>query len=453
VRTFWLAARVGGFFALLMTVVLVGVSLSGRVYIGKPMQRAGMQIGAADALVIAEALEARLGDLDLGASEVEASVRELAEERRRGLALFDTDGGVIVSTYERDSREPPHWNDEDTAIPCGERQCVATAGIELRFRVPLMRDGQRVGTLEVRTGFPPDPDFRAFERGIAMVGLFALLGIALIALYLTRPIRRMSASMDRIAHGDLDHRVAVKGRDEVTRMAESFNAMTDQLVKIIRGQRELSAGVSHEIRSPLARMKLSIEMLRESGADGARLDALEGEIDALDELVAELLVADRLDIGAAVLEKQELEVRALVDQGWRRAESEAGEELPPLEVDIAAEASTVLADRSYARRIFGNLLENAVRYGGGEPIAVRARREQDRVKITVADRGPGVPAKALDRIFDAFYRVDSSRSRKTGGTGLGLMIVRRAVAAHGGSVEADSPEGSGLAVTFDLPAA
>jgi signal transduction histidine kinase len=200
-------------------------------------------------------------------------------------------------------------------------------------------------------------------------------------------------------------------------------------------------------------MKLSIEMLRESGADGARLDSLEEEVDALDELVAELLVASRLDMGSAVLEPQDLDLYDLVDQGWRRATSAVAEEQPPLEVDIADDATALRADRAYARRIFGNLLENAVRYGAGEPISVTARRDGERVRITVADRGPGVHAKALDRIFDAFYRVDSSRSRKTGGTGLGLMIVQRAVMAHGGAVEADSPEEGGLAVTFDLPAA
>lgn len=444
-RTFWLAARVALFFALLVGAVIAGTAAVARLTVGEALHHAYSKERAANALAIARAVERRVGDEGVRSEDAAVELRRVAAVSGRVLALSDADGEVVASTGERPTR---HMR-LDEPVLCGDRTCRLKGGAVV---VPLFRDGQPIGSLQAWPPFDAEPDFGAFHTGLLAVALVGLLGIVGIALYLTRPIRAMSRSMDRIAGGDLDHRVAVKGRDEVARMAASFNAMADRLVRIIKAQGELAAGISHELRSPLARMKVSLELLRDAGAEGPRLDEIVSEVDALDDLVEELLAASRLTSGTADLDPEELDLRQVVEEGWRRATTGVADP-PRLDLDLAEGAAAVRGDRPHVLRILGNLLENAVRYGGGEPVTVRARAEAGRVQITVSDRGPGVPAKALDRIFEPFYRVDPSRSRRSGGTGLGLMIVRRAVLAHGGHVAATSPEEGGLSVTFDLPAA
>jgi two-component system sensor histidine kinase RstB len=233
-------------------------------------------------------------------------------------------------------------------------------------------------------------------------------------------------------------------------MGRSFNAMADRVELMIGNQKELLAGISHELRSPLSRMKLSLEMLREAGAQRARVDAVDAEVDALDALVQELLVVSQLELATASLELGTIAVHDLIEEGWKRVAAVAKE--TRLQIDVQPDAGELRVDRVLAVRILGNLFENAVRHGGGELVKVTARRQEDRIVLAVSDNGPGVPAEVMESLFEPFFRVDRSRSRRTGGTGIGLMIVRRAVEAHGGKVRAEAAPGGGLALIFDLPA-
>lgn len=281
----------------------------------------------------------------------------------------------------------------------------------------------------------------------------AMIVIVGLAVYVTAPLRRMSRSMDRIAAGDLEHRVPVRGQDEGAAMGRSFNAMAERVRAMIVGQKELMAGMSHELRSPLTRMKVSLELLRQDRGGGERISGLESDVDELDGLVEEMLLASRLDLGSAPLQLQPVELTDLCRSAWSRVAERAASQDTTLELCIGDDADRVSADCALVVRLLGNLFENSVRYAGPGPIAVSAERKGDRVRITVADAGPGVDEADLPRLFEPFFRADPSRSRKTGAGGLGLMIVRRAVEAHGGSVEARCRELRGLAVTFDLGAA
>jgi signal transduction histidine kinase len=285
-----------------------------------------------------------------------------------------------------------------------------------------------------------------FVVRVLWIWLVAMALMIAFSVYVTAPLRRMSRSMDRVAAGDMDHRVKVRGRDEGAVMGRSFNAMADRVRGMILGQKELMAGVSHELRSPLARMKVSLELLREGKGGAARIADLESEVDELDALVEELLLASRIDLGAVPLELATLDLGDLCDEAWARVAQAAERQGTTLALRCADDARLVLADRSLTVRLLGNLFVNSVRYAGPGPITVSAERRADRVHVTVADEGPGVETADLERLFEPFFRADRSRSRKTGAGGLGLMIVRRAVEAHGGSVRArlrSAPWGAG----------
>lgn len=296
---------------------------------------------------------------------------------------------------------------------------------------------------------------QAHDRFVVIVLLLMLVAMALMVgfvVYITAPLRRMSASMDRIAAGDLEHRVRVRGRDEGARMGRSFNAMADRVRAMIVGQKELMASVSHELRSPLARMKVGLELLREGKGGPERIADLESEVDAIDELVGELLLASRFDLQAVPLQPAELALEEVAREAWDRVAVEAARHGATLELRLDPDAKRVVADRSLAVRTFGNLFENSVRHAGGGRITVSAERRGERVEIRVADEGPGVAPADLERVFEPFFRADRSRSPRTGTGGLGLMIVQRAVAAHGGTARVSLADPHGLIVTLDLPA-
>ncbi len=301
------------------------------------------------------------------------------------------------------------------------------------------------------------PDFDGAEAHATFVMIVLQIGIVAtacligFALYITAPIRRMSRSMDRIAAGDLEARVPVRGHDEVAGMGHSFNTMAERIRGMITGQKELMAGVSHELRSPLARMKLTLELLRQETGGGERIADLESEVDELNALVEELLLASRIDLGAVTLEVETLDLTQVAERAWSRVGARARARGITLELRLAEGARQVAADRALVVRLLGNLFENSVRYAGQGQITVSSIRRAGRVEVTVADEGPGVGEADLDRLFEPFFRPDRSRSRRTGAGGLGLMIVRRAVEAHGGRVQARRNDPRGLAVVLDLP--
>ena len=311
----------------------------------------------------------------------------------------------------------------------------------------------RTVTFNFPEGVNPTEAHTSFVIAVLWVSLVAMVLLTALSIYVTTPLRRMSRSMDRVAAGDLEHRVTVRGRDEGAAMGRSFNAMAERVRGMIVGQKELMAGVSHELRSPLARMKVSLELIREGNGGVDRIADLEAEVDVIDDLVEELLLSSRIDLGTSPLAVKGVDVGDLCRDAWTRVADQAAPKGMTLEIACADGATRVQANRALAVRLLGNLFENAVRCADRGRITVSADRRADRVHITVTDEGPGVEASDLERLFEPFFRADRSRSRKTGASGLGLMIVRRAVEAHGGSVLARRVEPHGLAVEFDLPIA
>ncbi len=327
------------------------------------------------------------------------------------------------------------------------REVLAFRGPGSPIAVPVQGRRGRQGWMVLV--FPSDLDAPARRVGLGLLVL-ALGGVGagfVVVQWMLRPLEVASEAMARVADGDLGHR-APAGSDAAGRMGGTFNRMADRVQGLITGQRELMAAVSHELRTPLSRMRLQAELLREAGADPVRLDALEKDIADVDALVEELLESARLDQGFIALRIAPVDMAALaaealgsVDLGDR----ELRLDLPP--------GFAVQADARRLLRVLTNLLSNAARYTPADAtIHITGQTLGEESTLEVADNGPGVPPEALDRLFDPFFRIESSRSRRTGGLGLGLMLCRQIAEAHGGRIVARNREGGGLALRLTLPA-
>lgn len=286
--------------------------------------------------------------------------------------------------------------------------------------------------------------------GLILTGaLAALAASALLAWYLARPIRNLRWAFRAAAEGRLDTRVAplMRGRrDEIADLGGDFDAMAQQLQKLVAAQRRLLHDVSHELRSPLARLQAAIGLVRQ---DPARLDAslerIEREVARLDALVGEVLTLARLESGTAQGAPETVDLADLVANIVADARFEAEAKGRRVELD-SVEQLSVSGRAELLHRAVENVVRNAVRHtAAGSAVSVVLSNAHGKASLTVRDHGPGVAAEHLEHIFEPFYRVGGA------GFGLGLAIARHAVVAHGGSMRAHNAPGGGLQVELELP--
>lgn len=298
-------------------------------------------------------------------------------------------------------------------------------------------------------GHPVDLDrpVRRIFLGLVLLGAVLLLASWAAGRWVLRPIEVASQAMQRVADGELDHRVPAEA-DVGGEIAPAFNRMARRVEELVQGQRKLMAAVSHELRTPLTRMRLQVELLGDSGADPERVRKLEQDIEAMDGLVEELLESSRLEQGVLALHRAEVDLLDLAAEALGAVD--LGERTISLEVE---EGLGVEADRTRLLRAVRNLLSNVARYTPPEAeVCVGARGLQaEEVVVWVADDGPGVAEEDLAQLFEPFFRAEASRSRATGGLGLGLMLVRQIAEAHGGRALAGRSEAGGLEVRLVLP--
>ena len=307
------------------------------------------------------------------------------------------------------------------------------------FAVPLP-DGR---TLLAARGPPPGAPFRGF--GFIMALVLVAIAVALaawpIVRRLTRGLEDLERSVAAFGAGDLAARANAQGRDEVARLAATFNGTADRIEALMRGNRTLLANASHELRSPLARLRMSVESLSDS-APGAVREELARNIRELDQLVEEILVASRIDAGAVEAPLHEsVDLVALAAEECARVGAQ-------LDARAKVEAT---ADPKLVRRALRNLMENAARYGGGHKIDVLVDLDGTAARIDVCDRGPGVPDEEREKIFEPFYRLPGA-SEASGGVGLGLALARKIAHLHGGSLVCLPRGGGGACFRLTLPA-
>jgi signal transduction histidine kinase len=338
----------------------------------------------------------------------------------------------------------------DVALFASDRSPLAAVGAPL----PPPEAGRERGGWIHRWGGPawamrlPDGRWLAARapRGHrhAPYGLFLVLALLALAVgvgaypvvrRLTSRLERLQAGVESLGAGELSARVKVEGRDEVARLAESFNRAAGRIEELVGAHKTLLANASHELRTPLARIRMAVELMKER-ADPVRKAGLEQDIAELDALIDEILLASRLDAVKELDTDEEVDLLALAAEECARYEN----------AELEGEPVTVSGEPRLLRRMIRNLLENAKRHGA-PPIEVRVSRAGDGVEITVCDHGAGVPEAERERVFDPFYR--HTGAGEITGAGLGLALVRQIARRHGGEARCAPRSGCFIVV---LPA-
>ncbi len=286
--------------------------------------------------------------------------------------------------------------------------------------------------------------------------IFSAIICLLIAHYLTKPIERMRDATHELARGNLDIRAGENlgnRQDEIADLVRDFDTMAGELRNQIQSERNLLSGVSHELRSPIARIRLALALARNpDDRDRAEmLDRIEQDTIQLDSMLERILIVARLESGQQKPKFEPLSLNDVVDDVLHDATFEAAATEATIHYQNSGEIK-VNGDAALLRSAVENIVRNAVFYSGpGGKIDVSLEKANGAAVISVRDNGPGVPENALPLLFKPFYRVDDSRGTNTGGMGLGLAIVRNAAAIHGGSVSAKNVAPHGLEVELRLP--
>lgn len=389
-----------------------------------------------------ELLQRSLPGADAPPEEQAAALREWSLRLRLPMALDDASGRRIAASESFLRREA-----DGTAEPGRLQPLKLDDGRTLRVLRPLLM--RQPGAAGAKPPLPPPFGLRGVPDGLGLVVLLALLfgavaaGAWPVVRRLTRRLESLKSGVEAFGAGDLQRRVPEEGRDEVAAVGSSFNRAAARIEALLRSHQSLLANASHELRSPLARLKMAVSML-DDAPEGPARDALRKEVDAniaeLDALVEEVLLASRLDAGAQMDLKEPVDLLAL-----------AAEEGARVQAAVAGSPLRVQGSERLLRRALRNLLENARRYGGSQ-IEVQVEPRGPRAEIVVADRGPGVPDAYRERIFEPFFRLPGHAERE-GGVGLGLALVRQIAERHGGSVRCEPRDGGGSRFTLALPAA
>jgi signal transduction histidine kinase len=396
-----------------------------------------------------ELIQRSLPGPEASVEEQAAALQDWSQRLRMPLALDAADGARIADSESYRRRL------EDGGERPGAQRSVAAVKLDDGRTLRVLRgpprgargDGGPGREGAAKLAFAP-----AWWRGPGLVVGLVLLFVAIalgafpVVRRLTRRLEALKQGVERFGAGALNQRVDDNGRDEVAAVASSFNRAAERIELLVRSHQSLLANASHELRSPLARLKMAVTML--DNASPERRAALQAEIETnireLDALVEEVLLASRLDAREAPLARDAVDLVALAAEEAARVRAE---------LDAGVATVSVSGEERLLRRALRNLLENARRYGGDGEVSVQLAALAGGAEIRVCDRGPGVPAAMRERIFEPFFRLPGHAERE-GGVGLGLALVRQIAERHGGSVrcEVRADGASGSCFVFSLPA-
>ncbi len=324
-----------------------------------------------------------------------------------------------------------------------------------------------IGSLYISPRPPSEVDlaslnilYIAISRFFFLGGLVAVAIAVVITFFLSRrilaPVKSLTLAAKRLGQGDFSQRVRSKDRSEMGELARTFNSMADDLERAEKLRRSMVADVAHELRTPLSNVRGYLEAVRDGviKPDTDTVRSLNEEAFLLSRLVDDLQELSLAEAGEMKLARQAEDAAGLIKQAVAAVHAQAAAKGVSLSIDLPDRLPPVNVDPRRIGQVLRNLLENAVVHtAGGGAVTVTARQQDNQVEVSVADTGEGIPAEDLPNIFERFYRVDKSRARATGGSGLGLTIAKRLIEAHGGRIEARSEPGKGSRFSFTIPVA
>jgi signal transduction histidine kinase len=290
-----------------------------------------------------------------------------------------------------------------------------------------------------------DPERRRMVAILLTLLTLILSGAFFAIRWILRPVRWLQEGVQEVGRGNLKHRVPVKRSDELRELAAAFNDMTDRIRDMLHTKEQLMLDVSHELRSPITRMKVALEFL----VEGQAKDNLKSDIAEMEAMINEILDTARMhhlhgNLKRRLTNLAELLKAVLADYKNQPPGIEAGEFPGEIELNV---------DPEQVKTVLQNILTNAIKFSNPEdkPVMISIARQSDAIVIRVLDHGIGIPPDEISFIFEPFYRVDKSRSKRTGGYGLGLSLCKTIMEAHGGRIEVDSKPGQGTCVSLFFP--
>jgi signal transduction histidine kinase len=280
------------------------------------------------------------------------------------------------------------------------------------------------------------------------MGALVLFACYLAVRWVFLPIRWMQEGAERIGRGELEYRIPARRHDELGDLSRDINEMADDVQGMLEAKRQLMLAISHELRSPLTRVKVALEFIDD---DKTRQSILE-DIAEMERLIADLLESEALNTRHAILRREPVAPGQLIESVVDGDFSNRNEDI---KVQIPDNLPQVCVDVTRMRLLLRNLIDNALRYNppGVKPVVVSAKSVDGQLLIRVQDNGAGIPPEHISRVTEPFYRADPARSRATGGVGLGLYLCKRVAEVHGGRLIIESSAGAGTGVTVILPLA
>ena len=421
-RLYW---RIYGGFVLILVLFALFVMLLGQL--GGPARERERWMEAM-AATVADLLPAQ----GVSNERLQRSLGRLARRFRSHVSLYDTQSRLLARAGE--ALPPPPLTHTSQWIRGRGERTFALALPDGRWL--LIRHHPR------RARFPFAFLSHRWPWVIAALALAIAIVAHPLARRLTRRMERLQAQVEALGEGDLSARVQEQGNDEVAELARSFNRCAARIEALVGAQRSTLASASHELRSPLARIRMAIELLANEGRESLKAQIVQ-DIDELDDLIEELLLASRLKTSRSVEVAEPVQLDALLQ-----------EEASRISAQVFAEPVVVMGSARLLRRMLRNLLENALRHGNGTEIAARLVTGTDGwITVLVEDRGPGVAPEIRDRIFEPFFRVPGMREGRDRGVGLGLSLVRQIARHHGGDATYESRKRGGSRFRVTLRAA
>ncbi len=368
-----------------------------------------------------------------------------------GKPLFKSFEGVLPQGSEKRIRM-----EMDGGTGTFEMERDFRRGSGLYMRIPIQLADEQ--TVNLHSLFEPLDTARykaGFAIGLLVIGTFVALLVIPVARLITRPLNRLRTSAIRFSKGDLAHRTPLNGKDEIAQLAGTFNMMAEKLERMIHGGKELTANVSHELRSPLARIRVAEEIMRDQlkkgkvGETEKYLNDIREDIWELDRLIGRILEFSKLDLQEGSSEKAPLDLSALLRNLFLRFETIMEKKSVAFKMEIPS-GIFMTGDRKGIESAFSNLLDNAVKYvPEGGRVEVGVVRESDHLQLQIFNTYQKLTDEELENLFEPFYRVaDVSEV----GTGLGLAIAKKIIERHGGSIRAaNSKNGLAFIVRFHFP--